>query len=368
MTCLATLVFSQVGIGTANPASGAILDVSSTDKGFLPPRLTTAQRDGIVSKPVGLTLYNTTENCLQYWNGSTWGCTDDGGGTSNPGTGTIDCTQVTFNGTYEEGKIMTSENTVVISVNVTSTGAWTASSDTLNGIKFEGYGEFLTTGVQNITLRALGTPTISGTFGYTFGLGSSTCKRDVIFSVSSTKVPPPNFTASCTGYRLPRKESGSEFVSVNGKGLYISYGPHFNLSQGYADASSCGVGMVGQANIYACGGLTGDSTISRFRFSRNVTNVKVTNQSLGSGDIIYFRLFRDGVLLNPTITYDPNIGCNSNLIVSQGGEVSANGPSGYVTMVYNIGGVWFDEMEIVGLNNSGGYGGSNISLCLGNAQ
>ena len=36
---------AQVGIGTASPAASAQLEVTSTTKGFLPPRMTTAQRD-----------------------------------------------------------------------------------------------------------------------------------------------------------------------------------------------------------------------------------------------------------------------------------------------------------------------------------
>ena len=64
--------FAQVGIGTKNPAPSAALDVTSTTKGFLPPRLTTAQRDAITSPAHGLTIYNTSANCLQLWNGSGW--------------------------------------------------------------------------------------------------------------------------------------------------------------------------------------------------------------------------------------------------------------------------------------------------------
>ena len=40
-------VFAQTGIGTTTPEQSAQLDVSSTDKGFLPPRMTASQRDNI---------------------------------------------------------------------------------------------------------------------------------------------------------------------------------------------------------------------------------------------------------------------------------------------------------------------------------
>lgn len=62
----------NVGIGTATIASTAILDLVSTAKGFLPPRMTTAQRDAISSPATGLTLYNTTTNQMNVYTGSAW--------------------------------------------------------------------------------------------------------------------------------------------------------------------------------------------------------------------------------------------------------------------------------------------------------
>lgn len=79
-----TVVFSLVGIGTPIPHESAILEVKSTTKGFLPPRMTDGQRDAITSPPDGLIIFNTTVNCLQWYNGSVWydGC---GGSTSTIG-------------------------------------------------------------------------------------------------------------------------------------------------------------------------------------------------------------------------------------------------------------------------------------------
>jgi len=61
----------NVGIGTTANAA-AILDVSSTTKGFLPPRMTTAQRDAISTPPAGLMLYNTSTNKLQVRTNTAW--------------------------------------------------------------------------------------------------------------------------------------------------------------------------------------------------------------------------------------------------------------------------------------------------------
>ncbi|WP_400193789.1 beta strand repeat-containing protein [Hymenobacter sp. B81] len=65
-------VSGSVGIGTTTPNSSAALDVSSTSKGLLPPRLSTTQRDAIAGPAAGLVIYNTTTNRLNTWNGTSW--------------------------------------------------------------------------------------------------------------------------------------------------------------------------------------------------------------------------------------------------------------------------------------------------------
>lgn len=63
----------SVGIGTTTPSSDAILQLNSTTKGFLPPRMTTVQRDAIPTPAEGLVIYNTTTNVLNFHNGTAWG-------------------------------------------------------------------------------------------------------------------------------------------------------------------------------------------------------------------------------------------------------------------------------------------------------
>lgn len=61
------------GIGTVSPNANAILDLTSTTKAFMPPRMTTTQRDLVASPTEGMIIYNTTTHVLNHYNGSSWG-------------------------------------------------------------------------------------------------------------------------------------------------------------------------------------------------------------------------------------------------------------------------------------------------------
>jgi hypothetical protein len=66
--------FSQVGISATNtpPNTSAMLDVSSTTKGLLTPRMTTVQRLAIPTPASGLTVYDTNTSGFWFFNGSSW--------------------------------------------------------------------------------------------------------------------------------------------------------------------------------------------------------------------------------------------------------------------------------------------------------
>ena len=61
-----------IGIGVSTPSTTALLDLTSTTRGFLPPRLTTVQKNAISTPASGLVVYDTTLNNLCTYNGSSW--------------------------------------------------------------------------------------------------------------------------------------------------------------------------------------------------------------------------------------------------------------------------------------------------------
>ena len=65
------LIAASVTQNSFDPEDSAQLQVDSTTKGFLPPRMTSTQRDAIEAI-AGLMIYNTTDNNLNYYNGTSW--------------------------------------------------------------------------------------------------------------------------------------------------------------------------------------------------------------------------------------------------------------------------------------------------------
>lgn len=70
-----------VGVNQSTIAASAVLDVASTTKGVLIPRVTTTQRDAISSPATGLMIYNTSTSTFQFYNGSSWGSIGAGAAT-----------------------------------------------------------------------------------------------------------------------------------------------------------------------------------------------------------------------------------------------------------------------------------------------
>lgn len=78
IACMALPVLAQnnVGIGTNTPDSKAILDIVSTNKGILVPRMTstarTAMSPGLTITQKGLMVFDTDSVKFFYWNGFSW--------------------------------------------------------------------------------------------------------------------------------------------------------------------------------------------------------------------------------------------------------------------------------------------------------
>ena len=151
--------FGSVGIGTSMVNESAQFDVVSNNKGVLIPRLSTIERNNIVEPANGLFIFNTTTNCLNYYDGNVerWLSM----------CGTYDPAQFTFlncdppvgpQGTYTQGNSLNNSNTYTLSLNISEPGTYQILVNTGNGYSFSGSGVFTETGNQLVVLEGQGSP------------------------------------------------------------------------------------------------------------------------------------------------------------------------------------------------------------------
>lgn len=172
LACLCTAAQAQVGIGTTTVDASAVLELSSSARGFLPPRMTEAQRNAIPSPATGLLIYQTDATPGFYvFDGTVWApvtvSVGGAGGWTRTGT------RVQLNAAGDDVKIGGSGNANA-KVDVTATGTNPALLITHSGtgaaIQTAGtspvqLGVLSGTGVRVVTATAtgvLGTTTISG--------------------------------------------------------------------------------------------------------------------------------------------------------------------------------------------------------------
>ncbi|WP_301923713.1 hypothetical protein [Ferruginibacter sp.] len=122
------------------------------------------------------------------------------------GTGTGNCLTPNIKGTYSAGAATTINNIVTLQVTVVTPGTFVISTATINGITFKGSGSFSTTGVQNVSLFASGTPVARGTFSYI--AGSNGCAFNIVFTTGNV-----NTTSVFT---FPEAPNACTLVTING--------------------------------------------------------------------------------------------------------------------------------------------------------
>lgn len=88
------------------------------------------------------------------------------------------CTGAIVNGIYATGVALGANNTVTITINVTTIGTYNITT-TFQGMTFSGSGAFTTTGVQTVTLNGSGTPTTGGANTVPITAGSTSCNFQV---------------------------------------------------------------------------------------------------------------------------------------------------------------------------------------------
>ena len=170
-------VNAQVGIGTTTPSTSALLDLTSTTQGLLPPRMTQAQRNAILSPEAGLMVWCT--NCgaageLQVYNGTSW--SNLTGGAQVGTISTITCGSATNNGTLVSG---IAAGSVSSEIPYSGGNSGTNDGQTVTSTGVTGLTATLSAGVfassGNLTYTITGTPASSGTATFALNIGGQSC-------------------------------------------------------------------------------------------------------------------------------------------------------------------------------------------------
>ena len=249
---LAAVFVSAQGVSVsatpAAPDASAILDVNSTAKGFLPPRMTTVQRDAITTPATGLVIYNTTTGCLNYWKQTAW----------YEVCGTCAPQPTQSNAGLDQLNLAGTSAVLAANTPTNGTGAWSIVSGT--------GGSFVN--------AALATTTFNGTTGQfytlrwtiTTGCGNSTNDVDVSFGASGSNLI--TLAALRQSYTADLKIGSSTQIT----GVVISDTNTKNISKGSVilQQGTAGINVFfgsSVTNTYALGDsvvidITGDSLIN----------------------------------------------------------------------------------------------------------
>ena len=234
-------VWAQVGIGTVTPNASAMLDISSTTKGLLAPRMTTLEKNSISSPANGLLIYDTDLSKFNYYNGSAWVNFEGGASTSRINYKLVKSvadlsdelaagggTKYLLNSTY----LYEINGTIFVNFPIDINEAYLRGQDTRDDILFNNTGTALFSGSKGGNIRDL---LIVGNGQSAFNINGSAAQNLVVNSVVFT---------SCNGVGTLSNLglvffNISQFVSCNG-GLTVSNIASFLMSNIFWTSTSTG--------------------------------------------------------------------------------------------------------------------------------
>jgi hypothetical protein len=241
------------GFHIAQDAS-SMFTCNSIDRGMLPPRMTTTQRDAINSGTftTGLTLYNTTTNKLQFYDGTAW--TDAGGGGDSI---------YTADGTLSGSRTITVPSNANVTFSYTSTGYFYIGSNSIssNGIFRAPIGGRFEINSYSTRLAAnyvqfYGSAYITGTTAGFVTVGAST---GTAYSINARLGVVGKSATSTTDYAFRVQDSASaDMFSLRddgafalGKGATNSSSSNVAIGDSVTTSSVSGVAIGRQASISA---------------------------------------------------------------------------------------------------------------------
>lgn len=217
----------RVGIGTTSPNASSILNLESTSMGFLPPRMTQAQRNSNILQPAtGLVIYctdcNSGSGCLQVNDGTpavpNWNCL------TAPSTPAVAATCNGFVGSYYASNALSGTTYTVTMTNnsfSSATIAFATSDLVLSGVSgvtvasVSPASQTLTSGqTATITYTLSGTPSSIGTLTGTWTKLTLNCSKSTTVTYKPPVVNCNSITTTSNNYTLTNGSSYNGTITV----------------------------------------------------------------------------------------------------------------------------------------------------------
>lgn len=309
----------NVGIGGI-PSSNAVLELSATNKGFLPPRLTIAQRNAITNASAGLTIYNVDTNCMEFWNSNAWVSTC---AITVPPAGSI--STITCGSATNNGIITTGTNTSVSSIipytggNNGSHGGQTIASTGVTGLTATLAAGSFANGNGTLTYNITGIPSSMGTASFAINIGGKTCTLTRIVTAPTGPIASLNCSTATNNGTLI-----SEYEAV-GVASIISYTGGNGGAHSGQTVSSTGVT-----------GLTATLATGSFANGNGTLTYNITGTPSGTGTANFaINIGGQTCMLTRTVATPVTINCTS-----EGNFANPNDPRKYYKCV-QVGGVFY---------------------------
>lgn len=273
-----------VGIGQS-PSSSALLDITSTSRGLLIPRMTTTQRDAIASPATGLLLWNTTTSRLNQYNGTNWMPV-----ITAASDGSVPYTATTQTGSSAVGILdfaqtwSTSGSPTALKVNVTATA---------NGSSARLF-DFQVGGTTRLSLDPNGTMRIGGINGLQIGSASP---------ITGSMGPSSNALAF---YSVVGSNSGYSYWFSQSSGRNHTSGTLGSITAGGTFAPTSGTAVYNHINLNPTINQTGGASgVSRVLFIDPTVTAAADLRAIevSNGSIVLPYVAATGTYAIPTSAY-----------------------------------------------------------------
>ena len=242
-----TSISAQVGIGTTSPDASSALEVASTDKGFLMPRMTTVQREAIAAPANGLMVFDTETNSQWTYFGGAWAETKAGVGKFIDGASEEIA--------YYEGRV---------------------------GIGIESFADVLKFNVES-NKSTDGAHTAAGINAYYNGTGNAFFTYGLVTTVRNTSTGSSNWGIAHQGI-IENPNTGGSFTTVAGSYPQVYNNGTINYASGtrseiYNNAGTMATGRGLDVGVINASGATLGNTSLSSMYATN--NGSITTNAFG---------------------------------------------------------------------------------------